>query len=105
MLQNKQKLIECPYHLMSVEKLLRRTLILDDMHVFETRKQAEEREKEYTDTHDRKLAQLIPRPPALQTTMVYNLSKKQLSESHASLLAKGLDSTLVPRVVPKKYHN
>ncbi|KAM7315800.1 uncharacterized protein ISCGN_005583 [Ixodes scapularis] len=88
MLDNKQKLIDCRHRLVTAEKFLRRTLQPDDMHhVFGARKQAEEMERvKRTDTHDKKLSQLIPKVPTPPASAVYNLSSKELSAGHVSVV-------------------
>ncbi|KAM7286685.1 putative rRNA-processing protein EBP2 [Ixodes scapularis] len=101
-LDNKQKLIDCRHRLVTAEKFLRRTLQPDDMHhVFGARKQAEEMERvKCTDTHDKKLSQLIPKVPTPPASAVYNLSSKRLSAGHSSLSATILVFNNLTRQVP-----
>ncbi|XP_064478913.1 uncharacterized protein LOC135392149 [Ornithodoros turicata] len=72
--------------------------------VFQARKQAETKEKtKCADAHDQKLSRILPKKPTVYTSdNVFNLSSKQLSDGHLSLLSRGLDFALAPRAVPKR---
>ncbi|XP_064479224.1 uncharacterized protein LOC135392444 [Ornithodoros turicata] len=103
---NRQQIQVARCRMTASEHVLRATLHPDDFHdVLVTRKQAEVTEKDkYTEAHRQKLARLLPGSSTCfgGTSNVHNLSSKQFSEDHVSLLSKGLNFAVAPGSVPKR---
>ncbi|KAH6929187.1 hypothetical protein HPB50_023986 [Hyalomma asiaticum] len=104
--ENKQQIIQARRKVYASEAYLRMKLRAADFsEVLEARARAETLEREKcTHAHDKKLSVLLPSLPQRHTeaTSIQNLSRKQLSRDHVSVLSRGMNFAVAPRVIPKR---
>ncbi|KAH6932778.1 hypothetical protein HPB50_009402 [Hyalomma asiaticum] len=104
--ENKQLIIQARRKVCASEAYLRMKLCAADFsEVLEARARAETLEREKcTHAHDKKLSVLLPSLPQghIEATSIQNLSRKQLSRDHMSVLSKGMNFAVAPQVIPKR---